>query len=443
MSGKFGEHIVIICILLMLCNKLISLKVLSISIDNTKRSSHLDFSSNHKHSDISDGCGISDDVEALWLPYSSKDLDYMNSILFCVRAINKIRRLGQSFNRNEVNYRDKFNLTYLKCNTPPATWDILLSNYDNIYMIGDSVLRQQYDALLCMMYPQLAANPRRSIKFITTKGYYQYHAVIPRPKSASRDNLPPLNIVYTSWGYTFPEPFSTWPLLREFPILLRHGTHRDLIILNAGHHYRSPDAGVLLNHTQTIINIIQSAHQQANAERSNRTLPHIYIMETSDENFPTSNGIYPGKECVDNTCTCRALSLDMQLGQGLLDPAINWTGSFGRYIPDHSILWNVTINFNLSQTWNYTRLVMDTGACIPDCYPADWRRRLTLPLLLDANASKYLNVVPTWRQLVSRGIPSDVSPGDCTHKGVDVIIEFNRQLFRLVERDHSYTGIQK
>jgi hypothetical protein len=38
---------------------------------------------------------------------------------------------------------------------------------------------------------------------------------------------------------------------------------------------------------------------------------------------------------------------------------------------------------------------------------------------------------------------SDVSPGDCTHKGVDVIIEFNRQLFRTVERVHSYEGIQK
>jgi hypothetical protein len=66
-----------------------------------------------------------------------------------------------------------------------------------------------------------------------------------------------------------------------------------------------------------------------------------------------------------------------------------------------------------------------------------------LPHLLHRNASKYLNVVPTWKQLVSRGIPSDVSPGDCTHKGVDVIIEFNRQLFRTVERVHSYEGIQK
>jgi hypothetical protein len=392
-----------------------------------------------KGTDISDGCGIQDGVEPVWLPYSSKDLDYMNQILHCVRTINNVSKL-QGLDKNILNYRNKFNLTYLSCNAMSATPDTLMTQYDNIYMIGDSVLRQQFNTLLCMINPQLEDNPKLAMKRIATKRYEQYHAIIPRPKSTSRtDNntimTPPLRIIYTTWGYTFEEPRSTWPLFREFPILLQQGTHRDIIILNAGHHYRSPDAAILWNHTQTIVNLIHQAHQQARIEGYNRTIPHVYVIETADENYPTSNGLFPGEVCLKHACTCRAVSREMELGRGSLDPTINWTGSQGLFIPDHKVLWNVTTRYDPSQPWNHSSLGMDPSSCIPDCYPADWRSRLTLPILLQTK--DHLHVVPIWRQLVRRGIPNNVSPGDCTHKGVDVIMELNRQLFRAINKVHS------
>jgi hypothetical protein len=360
----------------------------------------------------------------------------MNQILNCVRRTNKESKL-QGLDKNKLDYRNKFNLTYLICNDVPATTDILMKNYDNIYMIGDS---RPSTTIQCITVHVKSATVSESQTFHQA---YSYKTVIPRPKLTScigknTTTAPPLRIVYTTWGFFFEEPRSTWILFREFPTLLQHGTNRDMIVLNAGHHYRSPDAGILKNHTQTIVNLIHHAHKEARMEGANRTIPHVYVMETADENYPTSNGLFPGEVCLENACSCQAFSPGMELGQGTLDPTINWTEAWGRFLPDHEILWNVTMNYDPTQSWNRSRLVLDSFySCIPDCYSADWRSRLTLPILRQIENPFALQVVPIWRQLVRRGIPNNVSPGDCTHKGVDVIMELNRQLFRTVNKQQA------
>jgi hypothetical protein len=356
-----------------------------------------------------DGCGVADGVDPPWIPYTEQDTDYMNQLLRCVGRINQGKLRG--LDGNEPGYRLQFNLTHLGCRNQ-VSHDII-TNYDTVYMIGDSVLRQQFNVLRCMLDPNL--DPQVSIRRVATMKREVYKTLF------THTNGKTTKLIYTTWGYCFDEPCKTWPLLREFPTALRNGTRNDIIVLNAGHHYRSPDAGVLKDHANIMVELVQKA-----AAVSGTNMPQVFFMETADENFPTSNGLFPvgGEECLDNKCTCRALTSDMIQGMGLLDPSINWTTALGRAKPDRRVL-----DFLLSDNLGATEGI-NHALCVPDCYPAHWRSDLTLPILKNST----IKIVPVWRQLALRGIPNNCSPGDCTHKGVDTVIEMNRQLFRAIDQ---------
>lgn len=365
-----------------------------------------------------DGCGLDDGVDPPWIPYSENDTIYMTQILNCVGRINQGKLRG--LDGNEPGYRQQFSLTYLGCQTQlqQVSHDII-TNYDTVYMIGDSVLRQQFNVLRCMLDPHV--DPKISIRRIATKQREVYQTWFTHPSNGKTTKL-----IYTTWGYCFDEPCKTWPLLRDFPAALHNGTHKDIIVLNAGHHYRSPDAGVLKDHINRMVTLVQEAATAAAATATrNGSIPNVFFMETADENFPTSNGLFPvgGDECLYNKCTCRAVTFDMIQGRGVLDPSVNWTMARGRAQPDRHVLDPI-----FPDQW--ARTDIDPTMCVPDCYPAHWRSDVTLPLLKNST----IHIVPVWRQLALRGIPNNCSPGDCTHKGVDTVIEMNRQLFRTIAK---------
>jgi hypothetical protein len=383
-------------------------------------SHRLDTEDRPHRQDTADGCGLDDGIDPPWMPYSENDTAYMTQLLHCVGRINQGKLRG--LDGNEPGYRQQFPLTYLGCRKQ-VSQDII-TQYDTIYMIGDSVLRQQFNVLRCMLDPHL--DPKTSIRRIATMQREVYKTVFTHPNGKTT------KFIYTTWGYCFEEPCKTWPLLRDFPAALGNGTHKDIIIVNAGHHYRSPDAGVLKDHANLMVELVQKAaadRTMSSSSSSRSSIPQVFFMETADENFPTSNGLFPvgGEECLFNKCTCRAVTSDMIQGRGILDPSVNWTLALGRAKPDRHVL-----DALFPTTTTTTSIVADPHAqCVPDCYPAHWRSDLTLPIL---KKSSNIHIVPVWRQLALRGIPNNCSPGDCTHKGVDTVIEMNRQLFRTIDQ---------
>lgn len=360
-----------------------------------------------------DGCGLEDGVAPQWQPYSANDTAYMHTLLECVMRVK-----GELGGLDPImpGYRDQFNLTRLVCDGGDVQHGIL-STFDNIYMIGDSVMRQQFNVLVCMFDPHV--NVTSSITHTDTEEKKEYRYV------ANHSGGSTTTVIYTPWGYCFSEPSKSWPLLQnEFPAALKNGGENDLIVLNAGHHYRSPHAGVLQDHATSMV-------QQA-SEIANRSVPQVFVMEADEETWPTSNGLFSvgGEECTSFQCQCQPLSSARVLGNGTLSSSIDWASAFGRCQSDHRVLNAL-----------YPHLAhVNHSQCVPDCYPANWRNDLTRPIFKDSP----IHVVPVWRQLVARGIPNNGFPGDCTHKGVDALLEMLKQLFRSIQkaqRDDDNVGI--
>jgi hypothetical protein len=66
----------------------------------------------------------------------------------------------------------------------------------------------------------------------------------------------------------------------QYPLALCKGSNKDLIIINAGHHYNSGMAGTLIADVNFIF-------QKARTHQIN-----LFFMETSGEEYPTSNGFF-------------------------------------------------------------------------------------------------------------------------------------------------------
>jgi hypothetical protein len=377
-----------------------------------------------------DGCGIHDGEEPKWVPYTPNDWEYQDTIYQCAQKIYAKKFGKENYYMNE--FRKSFPLSKLNCSIQPSVSD-LLTYYDNLYMIGDSVMKQQYSTLLCMI------NSLSLPGFREVNGIRRPTIKIKRNSSKYSRNTT-FKMEYIAWGKNFQEPHQTWPLYHTFPNLLKYGSHRDIIIINAGHHYRSPDAQALMNHTSTITQSLRNARYKIQQEGSQRTLPHVFFMEADEENYPTSNGMYPGRGvCDQENCTCKAITKEMELGHADPDSSINWTSVYKRFSPDYSIL-------NGTNASSMQSLQKNSTSCIPDCFPAFWRSALSFPILTGKKTSERsipspteINVVPIWRQLIRRGIPSSRIPSyDCTHKGIDVVIEMNRQLLRIVRKVHDH-----
>ncbi|KAI2506823.1 hypothetical protein MHU86_7608 [Fragilaria crotonensis] len=94
-----------------------------------------------------DGCGIvKNPVNVLWRTYDAEDLELYNRIERCIDWYDN----GSYFSVNKsTNYRR------LECNKKIELGTILmtLQKYHTIYFLGDSVLQQQFIALLCTIDP--------------------------------------------------------------------------------------------------------------------------------------------------------------------------------------------------------------------------------------------------------------------------------------------------
>jgi hypothetical protein len=347
-----------------------------------------------------DGCGLFQS-NPQWTSYSKSHFTRLTSLKLCKERLLSSSRDGAS---EAMNWRNGVNLTYLKCNDHPDV--TILKEFDTIYMIGDSLLRQQYFVLICML------NISSDIEVMKSPEKVEYRSTI---QWSDKNSL--TTILYIPSGPLFTQK----PLYEEeFPRAVATGTARDVIIMNAGHHYSSETASMLLDDVKHIV------------ETARNHPIHVYFMETTDEQWPTSNGMYPtfGNECCCEKCICEVWNDDKILGRVKLKPDLyNFSAAFGRLYPDQSILDPL---FDPNHRLNHTH-------CVPDCYPANWKNILIRSILLQNQSNVHL--VPLWHQLVSRGLLNSVTSTDCTHQAVDVLIEVNLQLLRSINSKSKKQGM--
>jgi hypothetical protein len=86
-----------------------------------------------------DGCGLHGE-KSKWIPYTSRDYEIMHHATKC-SPDNVLRK------------RDMANLTSLQCSVDIGVDSMvsIISQFERILFIGDSVLRQQYLNLLCLL----------------------------------------------------------------------------------------------------------------------------------------------------------------------------------------------------------------------------------------------------------------------------------------------------
>lgn len=359
-------------------------------------------SENHPLSIDPDGCGLEDHVEPRWIPQSQQDTLELKQLQTCK---TKLVAAFESGDQEDI-INKRADLTKLDCLLKDVPVEILY-NYKTIYMIGDSLLRQQFMVLLCMLNPLVEPE---DVAFLNTKEKVEYRVEVQHPGNTTTTTMP-TTLIYTPFGIVFPRPSQYQPLFEnEFPAAAANGTQQDLIVMNAGHHYTSEMASSLQRHCKFIV--------QQMADRP----IHFYFMETTDEQWPTSNGMYPafGDECCCDKCACEVVTPGKVKGHGALDLFThNWTKAFGRLRPDVNTLDPLFDEHHL----------LNHSTCVPDCYPANWKNELVRPIL--ANHSN-IHIVPTWRQLVARDMLHNVASHDCTHKTVDALWEINKQFLRTV-----------
>jgi len=361
-----------------------------------------------------DGCSVNDKVLPKWAPHSNpqEQTKFMNQAFQCVRRISPHEPVQQV----------STDIAYLHCNAQ-ASLDIL-KQYRRVWFIGDSVLLQQYRSLLCTLDTQLQS--------------YQLQFRKCGEEMTYKHDLGETSLVYTEFGWIFDQEEPLYKTV--FPEAIATSTQADAIVLNAGLHY-DVTRGHLLQKSMDFI------QQQASKTNSS-----IHFMEASNEQWPTSNGIWTSN-CT-GTCQCEVLTPERRQGHG------SWGQHHAEVSHDIGLLPQP-----LESTYGnlYPELFVPSNQnhpahCVPSCLPANWRNDIvhsvltTTPKNHDRRTSNSntnhdnLYVVPIWNQLVAQNQLHNRELGDCTHKSLEAVHMMNEQLFRsltLAAQPNQRRGIQE
>jgi hypothetical protein len=91
---------------------------------------------------IYDGCGLADTAEPNWVNYTEEDHSYLKRIRTCTAGFDE---------RDDEKLRSHLKLTKLLCAVNITEIRSIVSRYRKIWFIGDSVLRQMYHVMMCMV----------------------------------------------------------------------------------------------------------------------------------------------------------------------------------------------------------------------------------------------------------------------------------------------------
>lgn len=384
-------------------------------------------------------------VEPQWVNYTKSDHDFYERTKRCNRAINKgehfvqraFKKLSCSSSSQNESALDNFQ-------------DIIAS-YRRIWFIGDSVLQQVYLSLLCMLDPA----------FADSKHIFQEHRKVDRVRSKlqfrvatfPRTDFVSLGTNFSNTSFHVDQdmfPYSsvhprnkTWllyswfgrlnggdlPLFQgDFKRAIEASTKDDAIIVDAGHHYHPPTARKL----RTVSSFISTMSASTNAS--------VFFLETGTEEWETSNGQFARKFMWRTNCS--VLTPTRMAGLGTPSPGA--VESVSQAVKNFASLAVPPTSYDdfgglFPHMFDQNRTLLaryHNTSCIPSCLPADYKSRMSLPLL-QSNQSK-VHIVPIFNQLVAKKQLNALLPlGDCTHKSLDTLIEMNRQIFRTILRSQT------
>lgn len=343
-----------------------------------------------------DGCGfVSNQTNrAKWIPYEEEDLLIYQQIDPCVRRLDNLQ--AYSVRKNATLYK-------LYCHIEISRNDVLatLANYDRVYLQGDSLLRQQFYGLICIIDPNVtrAQIPGKNIRM--QYNYTHEHgttAIVMKYINGFEDDS---NLVANAY---------TTPATTE-------ATELDAIVWNAAAHYLSYRA----NQMQSALELMRDTVTNAS----------IFYMEPAVEQWPSSNGLYT-KPC-KSRCPCEPVTEERLNGRGSLSGPVDYEQGETHLIPDEEV-FRTLYPHHKYLTLFAQRNGSSASDCIPDCLPASWRVDLSRKILSNHTTSTIITMVPTWWQLYALGSQTGYAhtrrPGDCTHLDVSTILATNQQLIR-------------
>lgn len=153
----------------------------------------------------------------------------------------------------------------------------------------------------------------------------------------------------------------------------------------------------------------------------------MFFIESTDEQWPTSNGIHT-KICTWH-CKCEPLDNDRIAGKGAL---IDHSKHNRNISGDLSIHLDAQQNEKLQTFYGryFPHLVnvSDYSISVPSYLHANWRNDISHSILLQS--APHIKIVPVWKQLVAQSMPHSRNDGDCTHKSLDAVIAIVEQLTR-------------
>ena len=140
---------------------------------------------------------------------------------------------------------------------------------------------------------------------------------------------------------------------------------------------------------------------------STQAMASVFYMEPTNDDWPTSNGLYT-KQCMGR-CRCEYVDKLRLMGRGNYShPSINRTADFSFKLPTPTDDWLLRLYPNGTYATN-------TEDCLPDCLPATWRMDLARAIIDETEHN--LTMVPLFWQLHAKRAPSSRLPvGDCVHK---------------------------
>lgn len=349
-----------------------------------------------------DGCGVRSSELGTsgisWAPYDSDQQNFLLRYSACMDNVDGGGHRGHQ-------YVDTQLWKQLQCQRPVDV-AATVQSFENLFFVGDSVMRQMFFGLLCVLdqnvtFAKVLDNPRSQLP----KEYYEYTLEHEQGTTV---------ISYDQFGYLFKEDPYRFDVLTKgaFHEIIQNSTANDAIVVNGAAHYSVSGARYL----KETLDIYSSRAQETEAT--------MYYVEAHAEEWPTSNGLWFNR-CSDDDgdCACESIDNERLAGRGALSGNVSYEGFIDVEGPPDKTIFEPLYPDTYAS-------ISEASNCVPNCAPASWRSLLARNALKD---SPQVNIVPIFWQLVAAGFPTGKNNGDCTHKSKNALLEMDFQLIRTMQ----------
>ena len=370
------------------------------------------------------GCGFRSRVSPAWTDNTPRE----NAAFFRIQACHR-RRNPRG---REVWGEDRAPPASLRCGADGSDDGIMedaamiVASYRTIHFIGDSLLRQVYFTLLCVL--NITEGDIETANDLGSRAEYKRDE-----KDGHSTSTTALQYKCTVFNHATHTPKAASP--------------RDLVVVDAGLAYQAQSDK--FHDLVSVARHVRDASQTTNAT--------ILWVETINSEWPTSNGDFVEQTFNRPGVRCEALTAESIRGNGnFTGPAhfLNETwrrqnlNMFGPYVEqaerNRRVADHLAPYYPPAVARGIVAAAGEDGAhCLPHCAPANWRNDVTNAILARnatgddgrrAPAAKAVAIVPAWRQLVARGVPQHQRDGDCTHKSMEAVLAMVQQLLRVMQR---------